>query len=85
MSPSEVAVRLRQIADKIDASQSPSVAKVAADVRLVLSQILDGGVPARQATGPAGRRMAPSRQPAVDVTDDRAYRDARARVASTKR
>ena len=84
MTPGEVAARLRQIADKIDASSKPSLSLVASDIRTILSQVVDAGVPARQATGPAGRRMSPSRQPPVDVTDDRQYRAARGRVASKR-
>ncbi len=83
MTPDQVAVKLRQIADKIDSSTQPSLALVAADIRVVLNQVIDGGTPARQVS-PAARRMAPSRQPEVDVSNPRAYQDARNRVASTK-
>jgi hypothetical protein len=85
MTPAEAAARLRAIADKIDASSQPSLAKVATDVRTVLNQIIDAGAPARQATGPAGRRLSPARSGAVDVSDSEAFFTARSRVASTKR
>ena len=85
MTPTEAAARLRIIADKIDASKQPSMTKVAAEIRIVLNQVIDAGAPARQATGPAGRRMTPSRSSAVDVSDPVAFQQASSRVASTKR
>ena len=84
MTPGEAAARLRKIADKIDASTQPSMTKVAADIRTVYTQIMDAGAPARQATGPANRRMTPSRSGSVDVSDTAAYQDASRRVASQR-
>ncbi len=84
MNPSEAAARLRLIADKIDSSAQPRLSLVASDIRTVLNQILDAGAPARQAAGPANRRLSPARQPAVDVTDDAAFQTASKRVASSR-
>jgi len=84
MTPGEAAARLRIIADKIDASTQPSLSLVAADIRVVLNQIVDAGAPARQAAVPGARRVSPAQQPPVDVTDQRAFQEARSRVASTR-
>jgi hypothetical protein len=85
MTPGEAATRLRAIADKIDASSQPSLAKVAADIRIVLNQIVDAGAPARQLASPGNRRISPARRPEVDVSDTRAFQEASSRVASTRR
>jgi len=46
MTPREAAATLRQIADKIDASEKPSLARVAADIRTVYNNLVAEGKPA---------------------------------------
>ncbi len=84
MTPVQVAARLRQIADRLDASTKPSIELFSADLRTVLAMVQDAGAPAR-APGPQGRRMTPSRNSAVDVSNDARFQQERQRVASQKR
>ncbi len=84
MTPDQIASRLRQIADKLDASSKPSIELVSSDLRSVLAAVQDAGAPAR-AGGPMGRRMTPSHNRPVDVSNDTAFQSEKQRVASTRR
>jgi len=86
MTPEELSRRLRLLADGIDSADRPSVARVAAEMRTLMRQVEDAALPARH--GPDGRRRlpagaAPARAAPVDVTDDRAFRAALGRTASS--
>jgi len=82
MTPEKVSARLREIADRIDRSEHPSLMKVAGDIRTVLALILDAALPARN--GPGGRRITPAQSAPVDVSDDAQFKKAVGRTASTQ-
>jgi len=81
MTPEELSRRLRLLADGIDSADRPSVARVAAEMRTLMRQVEDAALPARH--GPDGRRRLPAVAAPVDVTDDRAFRAAIGRTASS--
>lgn len=84
MLPEQVSARLRQIADRIDRSDQPSLAQVAGDIRTLLTMVTDTALPGREGSPVGGRRVSPAMNESVNVADDQQFRSAIKRTASTK-